>query len=151
MTANATRLRPRQSLFVAAAGAGALARGAASVVVGVPFRDTDFPFWVISGVPFALASLVALVRVSIEIGTDEVVVRNVLRTYHVPWTRIAKIDRTDWWPSPMTLIFLYSIIRVEQSDGRRVYVAAAFEDCDGPVSTALGIAARQPGAIACSL
>jgi hypothetical protein len=118
------KLRPVESVLIASAySALGVAIGIGALVLLTPFRS-DAAFWIPTGGAFGVVFLVGLIRVSVRVSGDGLVISNVWRTHHVRWAEVAEIRHGAPWPSLAWFDFVSWLI-ILTVDRRRVRVQAS--------------------------
>jgi hypothetical protein len=139
----AVRLRPFGAVFITAcAWAGVLAGVPALVLLLVGRADDELLYWGAIGSTAALAFLLAVLRVRLEVDSEEIRVFNVRRSYRVAWDSVVRIDVVAWWLSPSVVIVGSAAVRVVTRYGERVVIDAS--TCEP--SKVLGTLAEFSGA-----
>ena len=84
-------------------------------------------------------------RIAVIAGDEVVVVRNVWRTYRVPWSDIASIRYADLWPSPVTLTLASTIAIRRKSQRLPVFAQALVGNGARQIESLEAAARMHPG------
>jgi hypothetical protein len=140
------KLRPVQSVLLAA-GASGLAVGLAAAVTVAVLDLTDSVLYRIGVPACALAVFTfGIFRVAVEADEQGLVVTNIWRTHRLSWATVQEINFAGmFWPSAAALFYVFTPLRVRTVDGRSVYIQASIYDVER-VTRYLADGARAAGA-----
>jgi hypothetical protein len=136
-----TRIRPVQSvLLTASASGGVVAVAGWFVLAAFGLAQNTLAFVLVSVLGVAVA-LRGILRVSLEADANGVVVRNVWRTHHVPWSSVSSIELAGmFWPGAAALLYVFTPLRMRMQDGRSIYLQASIADLQRVVAFLRGAA-----------